>query len=213
VTTPEHPRRTGALHAFLRSFPYAWNGLVECAVHERNMRVHLVLGVLACAFAALAPLGGAERGVLLACVGLVVAAEASNSAIEALVDLLQPTFHERARVAKDAAAGAVLAAAGMSVLVLAAVAGAHGPELWPALRAGALPAASAAALAAIDAVALAAPRWWSVRWLPTVLGLVVWLPLARATFGGTGAAGAAGALLLHLLASAASRRHAAQRLE
>jgi diacylglycerol kinase (ATP) len=206
MSSPEQlPRATSALHAFLRAFPYAWNGLVECAAHQRNMRVHLVLGVLACAFAALAPMGGAERAVLLACVGLVLAAEASNSAIEALVDLLQPTFHERARAAKDAAAGSVLAAAGASALVLVAVAGGHGAELWSTLRVSPLPAAAAAVLAAIDAVALAAPRWSLVPWAPAALGLVAWVPLARAA---SGTAGAAGALLLHLLASAASRRRA-----
>lgn len=38
----------------------------------------------------------------------VLVGETINTAVEALVDLLSPQFHERAKVAKDVAAGAVL---------------------------------------------------------------------------------------------------------
>jgi diacylglycerol kinase (ATP) len=72
------------------------------------MRLHLVATVLVAAFGSAVPLGLAEQLALLACVFLVVAAEVMNTAIEAAVDLATPERNERARVAKDTAAGAVL---------------------------------------------------------------------------------------------------------
>jgi diacylglycerol kinase (ATP) len=139
----------GARHPLRASFRFAWDGLVEGAVRDRNLRIHLGLGALAGAFVALAPLAGAERGLLVLCVALVIAAEAANSALEAAVDLASPGRSERARVAKDSAAGAVLAVAAGSVLALAAVAGPRVAALagW-ARGVGVVPALGAAAVAA-----------------------------------------------------------------
>lgn len=142
-------------HGLFESFAFAWDGLAESAARDRNLRIHLALGVLAGAFAARAPLEPAERALLVLCVALVVAAESTNSALEAAVDLASPGPHEGARVAKDAAAGAVLAVSAGSVLVLAAIAG---PRL-AALRAAAglaLPAAGAI-VASAAALLLPAP--------------------------------------------------------
>jgi diacylglycerol kinase (ATP) len=93
--------------------------------------------VLAGAFAAAAPLAPAERAVILVCIAAVIAAEVANTAIEATVDLVSPEWNERARIAKDAAAAAVLVLAAGSVLAFAAIAAAHRAEL-PALASRAL---------------------------------------------------------------------------
>jgi diacylglycerol kinase (ATP) len=183
-------------NAFLRAFPFAWSGLVECVAGQRNMRAHVVLGILACAFAAVAPLAAAERALLVALVGSVLAAEALNSGIEALVDLLSPAFHERARIAKDAAAGAVLALAAASVTAFAAVVAARAPELWAARAALAGPAAGAFAAASVDALALARP---GMRGFALVLGAINLVPCALAA-GWGGAAPLALAFALHVLA-------------
>jgi diacylglycerol kinase (ATP) len=148
-------------HGVLGSFAFAWAGLAEGAVRDRNLRIHLALGVLAGAVAARAPLDPAGRAVLLLCIAAVVAAEALNSAIEAAVDLAAPGWDERARIAKDSAAGAVLALAVGSVLVLTTLAG---PRLAELLEAGGLlgvPGA-AAVLAAAATLLLPAPRRASV---------------------------------------------------
>jgi diacylglycerol kinase (ATP) len=152
---PFRPEPRPPLAAFLFGFRFAWDGLVASALHCRNMRVHLVLGVLTAAFAAVAPLGGAERAILLLFVALVPAAEAANTAVEALVDLVSPEWSPGARVAKDAAAGAVLVLAAGSVVAFAAVAGPVLPEVWASRPALALPAlcGTGAALAAATLVA------------------------------------------------------------
>jgi diacylglycerol kinase (ATP) len=143
-------------HTLPRSFAFAWNGLAEAAARERNFRIHLALGVLAGVFAARAPLAMAERGLVLLCIALVLAAEAMNSALEAVVDLASPGWDERARVAKDAAAGAVLALAAGSVLVLAAIALPRLDAIAAAVSVQAVPV-SGAAVAAAAALFLPAP--------------------------------------------------------
>ncbi len=132
---------------FVKGFAFAWTGLVEGARRDRNMRVHLGLGVLAGAFVALAPLSATQRAVLAVCIALVVAAESFNTALEAVVDLASPGLDERARIAKDAAAGAVLALAAGSVLAFVAVAAPHAAWIAARARALAIPWAGAAAAA------------------------------------------------------------------
>jgi diacylglycerol kinase (ATP) len=60
--------------------------------------------------------------ILLAC-ALVLSVELLNTALEAAVDLVSPEWHPLARAAKDAAAGAVLAASLGALLTGLAVLG------------------------------------------------------------------------------------------
>jgi diacylglycerol kinase (ATP) len=103
------------------SFQFAARGVLDVAATQRNMRIHLVAAVLVATFGSAVPIGLAEQiGLLLGVFG-VLAAEVMNSAIEAAVDLVTGEPDERARRAKDAAAGAVLAAAGGALAVFAVV--------------------------------------------------------------------------------------------
>jgi len=80
-------------------------------------------------------LGTGLSAVLLAS-AIVLVAEMVNTAVEATVDLASPERRPLAAAAKDAAAGAVLIAAGMAVLIgLVAL----GPALWTRVTGNALP--------------------------------------------------------------------------
>jgi diacylglycerol kinase len=103
------------------SFQFAARGVLDVAVSQRNMRVHLVAAVLVATFGSAVPLGIAEQLALLLSIFLVLSAEVMNSALESAVDLVTGEPDERARRAKDAAAGAVLVVAGGSVAVFGAV--------------------------------------------------------------------------------------------
>ena len=108
---------------FLRSFVYAGRGIWFCIRHERNFRIHMVAAAYVLIFAPYFALTRGEWAALLAIIGLVTAAEAVNTAVEQTVNLAAPGRRTRARVAKDAAAGAVLlcavAAAAAGVLLFA----------------------------------------------------------------------------------------------
>ena len=146
----ESPR--GAWRSFGAGFRFAWDGLTAGARRQRNLRVQLACGVLASALAALGPLAPAERALLLASVAVVIALEALNTAVEAAVDLGSAGLDERARLAKDAAAGAVLVASAGAVLVLLALALPRTAHLARTL--GAKPAGVAGALVAAAAAGL-----------------------------------------------------------
>ena len=95
--------------------------------HEPNMRFHLVaaVGVLIGAAAFKVPL--AAWAALVFAIVLVLLGEILNTAIEAVLDIVQPEWHQRVEVVKDLAAGAVLVTAiGATVIALIVFV----PELW-----------------------------------------------------------------------------------
>ena len=121
ATVTPLPRRAGTWRGVAASFRAAWNGVVETALHQRNMRIHVVAGVLVGILGSSIAFGVVERLALLLSVFLVLSAEVANTALEALVDLVTRERRELARAAKDAGAGAVLVLAAASVVVLAVV--------------------------------------------------------------------------------------------
>ncbi|AIZ46156.1 DeoR faimly transcriptional regulator [Deinococcus radiopugnans] len=113
-----------SLKRWWRSAGFAWAGVRHTYRSQANFRIEVWAGALALTLAAVlrAPLAP----VALAC-ALVLALELVNTALEAVVDLASPELHPLARVAKDAAAGAVLVAASGALVVGLAV---LGPPLW-----------------------------------------------------------------------------------
>lgn len=111
---------------FFRSFIYAFKGVVFCITHEQNMRVHMCFTAWMFGFLKIYDFFEVSRGefaVLFALCGLVMSLEAVNTAVERAVDLAADgKTHELAKIAKDAAAGAVLisalaaVAAGISIM-------------------------------------------------------------------------------------------------
>lgn len=107
--------------SFYRSVMHAWNGLIHTVVHQRNMRMHMISGLLVGLVGSGIPLGLAEKVTLIFCVLLVLFAEMLNSALEQLVDLAIQQFDEKAKLTKDIAAAAVLVLAIGTVVLFAAV--------------------------------------------------------------------------------------------
>lgn len=100
----------------------AWAGIRAAWQAEWNIRVHAVLGMLSVlVFAVLQP-AAVWWAMIILCIGLVLAAEMANSAIEALIDLVHPEQHPVIGRIKDMLAGMVLiiSIAALLVAVLAA---------------------------------------------------------------------------------------------
>ena len=110
----------------VRSFRFAGEGLAYLLRTQPNFWVHCFAAALVAVFAVALQTPPAEAGVLVLAVGLVLAFEAFNSALEAVVDLASPEYHVLAKVAKDtAAAGVLLAAIAAAVVGLVVL----GPRL------------------------------------------------------------------------------------
>lgn len=94
-----------------RSFTCALAGIACAARKGRNFCLMLVITVLMIPAGLLLGLSGTEWAIILLCCAGVITLEMVNTAIEYIVDLVSPSYHELAKKAKDVAAGAVLFAA------------------------------------------------------------------------------------------------------
>ncbi len=109
---PNKPQGSG----FFESFGYAWRGICETA-QGRNFKVQAGVGVLALVLGAIFQISVYEWIAVLVCIGMVLGSECFNTSIENVVDLASPEIHPLAKIAKDAAAGAVLCFSISSLLV------------------------------------------------------------------------------------------------
>mgnify|MGYP004538672361 FL=1 len=117
----EESKREGAAFPIWRSFKCAGEGVWAVLVRERNMKIHVLVALAAVLLCIVLPVPAWGPPIVVVCIGIVMALECVNTAIEAVVDLVSPEWHELAKRAKDAAAGAALIAALMSVVVAAFV--------------------------------------------------------------------------------------------
>ncbi len=108
---------SASLAAFLRSFVFAFDGIAHVVRTQRNMRVHLLVAALVTLLGVWVRLSPTEWAICALTMGVVFAAEMLNTVIESLVDLASPDHHDLAKIAKDAAAGAVLVLAIFATLV------------------------------------------------------------------------------------------------
>ena len=92
----------------LKSFGYAAKGIGNVLRREHNVWIHLTITLLVVGAGFFFDIQRGEWIALVLCIGLVLAAEAFNTAIERLVDLVSPDRHPLAGEVKDIAAGAVL---------------------------------------------------------------------------------------------------------
>jgi diacylglycerol kinase (ATP) len=102
---------------FWRSFHHAFEGIVHATRTQPNMRLHLIAAALVLVATLALHLQRPYVIAIVITVAVVIAVELVNTAIEAIVDLLEPEIHPLARVAKDAAAGAVLIVAFAALIV------------------------------------------------------------------------------------------------
>lgn len=90
------------------SFGYAWKGIRMLVTQEHNAWIHLTAAVCVTAAGWGFGISRTEWMIVTGCMGCVLAAEAFNTAIERLVDLVSPQRQPLAGQVKDLAAGAVL---------------------------------------------------------------------------------------------------------
>lgn len=113
-----------------RSFGFAFAGLAYLLRTQRNARIHVLAGAVACALGAWLRISRVEWAVIVFTIALVIILEGLNTAVEAAVDLASPRVHPLAKAAKDLAAGMVLVATIASVAVGLLI---LGPPLWAKL--------------------------------------------------------------------------------
>lgn len=113
-----------------KSFQCAGAGIRHAVLSGRNVKIQSGIGACVAVAAVWCGLSAAEYALLVLTVAAVLAAELTNTAVEAVVDLASPEYHELAKTAKDVAAGAVLLMATASVVIGLLI---LGPPLWARL--------------------------------------------------------------------------------
>lgn len=105
------------IRKMLRSFGYAFEGVSSLFLYENNARFHLLaaIGVV------LAGIGFdidlKEWALIALAIGGVWAAEAFNTALEKLCDLVSPGVHPQIKAIKDLSAAGVLIMAGVALVI------------------------------------------------------------------------------------------------
>lgn len=108
------------LKNLLMSFVYAFRGIGYMIRNERNMRIHITCLIYMFSiliFSDWFVISKTEYVLLLITSALVLAAETFNTAVENSVNLYGEERTESGKIAKDAAAGAVLICAIISVII------------------------------------------------------------------------------------------------
>ncbi len=119
-------RHSGRAVSRLASFGHALRGLTVL-LRQPNARIHVGVALVVVALAWALQVSVLEWCALALAMALVLGAEALNTAIELVVDMVQPEWHALARDAKDvAAAGVLLCSLGAAIVGLCVFT----PRLW-----------------------------------------------------------------------------------
>lgn len=100
---------------FFKSFKFAISGMFYTISTQRNLKIQVMFAILAILFGIFLKISILEWAILIFAIMFVLFAEMINTAIESTVDLCTEEFSEKAKIAKDVAAGAVLVASINSV--------------------------------------------------------------------------------------------------
>jgi diacylglycerol kinase (ATP) len=101
----------------LKSFGHAFRGLAQLVKAEHNFRIHLVATILVVLAGILLNINTAEWLIIIITIGIVLVAEALNSAVEHLCDKVSPGEDQQIKKIKDMLAAAVLISAVMAVII------------------------------------------------------------------------------------------------
>lgn len=100
-----------------KAFVYAWQGLKTLVREEHNARIHVAAATVAVVAGFLLDISSMEWCAVVMCIGMVISAEALNSAVEALADRITTDRDPFVGKAKDFGAAAVTVLAVVAVIV------------------------------------------------------------------------------------------------
>ncbi len=107
----------GFMRERIQSFGHAFRGLKDILKTEHNARVHAVFTLIALGISAWLGIDGVRFLLIMLAVALVWIAEAFNTVLEVVVDIVSPEYSVSAGRAKDLSAAAVLIAAITALII------------------------------------------------------------------------------------------------
>ncbi|MBA2612183.1 MAG: diacylglycerol kinase family protein [Bacteroidetes bacterium] len=101
----------------IRSFGYAFSGLMNAIKTEKNLQLQTVVAILVIAAGIFFDISIRKWLAVIGCITLVISLELINSAIEKLCDLYSKEQDPRIKYIKDVSAAAVLVASILSAII------------------------------------------------------------------------------------------------
>ena len=106
-----------SLSRFFKAFVYAKKGIVVAIADQRNLKVQIAVALVTIGAGFYFQITDLEWCVILLMIALVISLEMMNSAAENLVDLVTREYSALGGKVKDIAAGAVLFASIIAVII------------------------------------------------------------------------------------------------
>ena len=103
--------------SLIYSFFYAGRGIISALKEERNLKIHISIMLLVILAGIYFQISYMEWIICIILFALVISLELVNTAIETTVDIAMPEKNEKAKIAKDVSAGAVLVSAIASAII------------------------------------------------------------------------------------------------
>lgn len=107
----------GFIKRRLRGITFAFKGIKILATTEDSIKAQLFIGLFAIILGFIFNISLTEWMLQITVSGLVLVAEALNTAVEKIADFVHPDFHKKIATIKDVAAGAAGFAAIISIIV------------------------------------------------------------------------------------------------
>lgn len=124
MASVENRSSRGFIAMRILSFGHALRGLARLT-RETNARIHALATVVVLSVSSWLRLAALEWALIAFAIGLVLSAEALNTAVESLADAAVPEHHPLVGTAKDLGAAAVLIAALTATAIAVLVLGPH----------------------------------------------------------------------------------------
>lgn len=105
------------IEKYVKSFHHAVDGIIYAIENEQNILIMMIATVLVFIASFILKVSKIELCLIVICIGMVIACELVNSAIEACVDLETTKTNPLAKIAKDCASGASLVLSVSSLFV------------------------------------------------------------------------------------------------
>ncbi len=102
---------------FEKSFGYSIEGLKYAYKYEQSMFIHLIVTALVIIVNIIFNVTAFEWLITFLAIGMVLASELINTAIEAVVDLVTMEIHPLAKIAKDCGSAATFVLAMMAAVI------------------------------------------------------------------------------------------------
>jgi len=109
--------KDGFLRGRVRSLKFALKGMWILMTTEDSIKAQLFFALIATFLGFYFDITATEWAIQVIVIGLVLVAEAANTAIEEVADFIHPEFHEKIGLIKDIAAGIPSFAAFTSLII------------------------------------------------------------------------------------------------